>query len=93
MDVILTSVTWQIALVNFDNIIIFSQTPEKHIDHVKQFLTQLQLARDTVKMTTRLLSRDTVDHLGHVIRLGRLEIAADTTDAIRNLKHQRKTTE
>lgn len=48
MDVILTSVKWQFALVYFTDISIFSKTSQKHIGRVKQILTPLQRAAVTI---------------------------------------------
>lgn len=42
MDVILSGVKWQFALVYIDDIIVSSRTPNQHIDLVRQILTLLQ---------------------------------------------------
>lgn len=41
MEVLLTKVRWQFALVLIINIVILSCTPNEHIDHVGQLLTLL----------------------------------------------------
>lgn len=40
----------EFVLVYLDEIVMFSKTPEKYIDHVKQLLTLLQCAEATLKL-------------------------------------------
>lgn len=41
MDIILFSVKWQFFLVYLDDFIIFSESPDRHVDHVRHVLTLL----------------------------------------------------
>lgn len=41
IDVVLKKVKWQYALVYLDDVVKFSQTPDKHIEHFRQVLTLL----------------------------------------------------
>lgn len=50
MDVILASVKWQSALVYLYDIVTFSETPEKHIDHDAHVLDLSQRAEGTLKL-------------------------------------------
>ena len=93
IDVILSSVKWQFALVYLDDIVIFSPKPEEHIEHVKKVLMLLQDAGVTIKLRKCFFFTDNIDYLGHVIRPGTLEIAPKATEAIKNLKPPKNVTE
>lgn len=49
MFVILTSIDCQFAITYFDDIIIFSESPQKHLDHTKKFLRLLNDGVMTLK--------------------------------------------
>lgn len=53
MNVILSSVEWQFALVYLDDIVVLSKTFEKHIDHVRKVLLLLYNAGATLKFEER----------------------------------------
>lgn len=55
IDVILASIKLLVTLVDPDNIVIFSMTPEKPIDHGQQMLKLLQGAGVTFKFKIALL--------------------------------------
>lgn len=50
MDMIPSSVEWQFALVHLDDIVIFSNTLEQHIDHVRKVLLLLYNAKATLEL-------------------------------------------
>lgn len=95
MDVILSTIRWQFALVYLDDIVVFSKNPYEHIDHVKQVLTLLHDAGVgvTLKLEKCDFFKNRINYLRHVIRPGRLEVSAHTIDAVRHLKPQRNTAE
>lgn len=86
MDVTLAIIKWQFALIYLDEIVFFSKSPAKHIDHGKQELTSLQSAELTHKLKNWNLFLDTIDYLEHVIRPRRLKPTARTADAIQKLR-------
>lgn len=71
----------------------FSGAPEEHIDHVRHVLTLLNNAGVTLKLKKFTFFMDTIDYLGHVIRLKRLEIANHTAEAIHGLRPPTSLTE
>lgn len=93
MDVILSTVKWQFALVYLDDIVVFSRTPVEHIDHVRHVLTLLHDDGVILKLKKCRFFTDTIDYLSHVIRPRRSEIASHTTDAIRGLQTPTSPTE
>lgn len=50
MDFIVLTVTKQLPLDYFDDVLMFSQSPNKHIEHVRQELTLLRSAETTVRI-------------------------------------------
>lgn len=68
MDVILASFEWQFALVYVNNTVIFSKTPKKHIDHVRQVLKLLQLVGVILKLNNCFFLADTINYFERVIR-------------------------
>lgn len=50
MNVILSSVKWQYALVHIYNIVIFIKTPEQYIDYLRKILLLLHSAGATFKL-------------------------------------------
>lgn len=82
MDVILSSVKWQFALVYFDDIIIFSMFLDEHIHDVRQFLTLLNHDGVTLTLKKREIFTNCIEHLCKFIKLGRLKVSSHTIDAI-----------
>lgn len=94
MDFILSTVKWRFALVYFDDIAVFSKSPEEYIEHVRHVFTLLSDAAITLKLKKRCFFTDTIDYLGGlIIRPRQLEIAPNTTVAIRGLEPPTSLTE
>lgn len=88
----LFTVKRSLALFYLDDIVLFSETTEKHTSHVQHVLTLLNTASAPYKFKTCSFFTCTTDCLGHVIWSLRLELASHKTDAVRGLKaphHQR----
>lgn len=86
MDVILSTIRWQYALVYLDDVIVYSRSIEAHLDHVYSVLQLLKDAGVTLQLKKCQFFTDNVDYLGHVIRPGKLQVADKTTEAIEGLK-------
>lgn len=91
--VILSQVKWQYALVYHDDAIVFSKSLEQHLDHVSTVLSLLKYAGVSLKMKKCLFFTDQVYYLGHIIRLGKLQVAAKTTEAVEGLQEPSKVSE
>lgn len=50
VDVILSAVRWKFALVYLDDIVIFSRTPEEHLNHLRHVLRLLKTAGVTLNL-------------------------------------------
>lgn len=93
MNVILSSVTWKFAHVYRDDIVVFGKTLHQHIDRVQNFLSLLHCTAATFKLKKCEFYTDSIDFLGHVIHLRRLELASQTTNAICELQPSTNLTE
>lgn len=85
IHVILVNVKWHFAFANLDSIVMFSKTTKQYINYVREVLSLLNSAGSTLKIKCIFFS-NSVEHLGHVLRYGRLQLASHTTDTMRELK-------
>ena len=74
------------CLVYLDDIIVFRNTAEEHVDHVREVLTVLKEAGFSLKLKKCMFFAKFVDDIGRVIRPGRLEVATKNTDAMKCFK-------
>lgn len=88
MDIILSSVKWQLALVYLDDMANFSWTLRKENEHTRLFLSNLKRDCVTSRLKHCAFFTNKIDYLRHIIRPDRLEIARHTTDAIRDLRYR-----
>ena len=72
VDIILSRVKWQHALVYLDDAIVYSRTVEAHFEPVREVLTLLQAAGVSLKLRKCSFFETSVDYLGHVVRPGKL---------------------
>lgn len=81
---------WEVfALVYLYDILVFSGSAARHIDHGKHVWTPSRDARATMKLKTCSFFTEWKDEPGQVIRPRRSEIASHTMDAIKGLKASR----
>lgn len=52
MDMIFTSVEWQLTLIYLNDIVVFSKTPQEHINHIRKIILLLHSASATRKLIT-----------------------------------------
>ena len=72
------------SYVYMDDVIIFSQTPEEHIDHLKELFQTLSKHRILVNMEKCIFAKDSVTFLGHKVSSKGISIPKDKVDAILN---------
>jgi len=83
LDIILSGVKWQSCLVYLNDVIVYSKTPEAHVQHLDEVLGLLRAAGVTLKLPKCRVSRTTVEYLGHEITHGRLGVLQAHTKALR----------
>lgn len=85
MNIILSRVNWQFALVYFDDIVIFSKTPHEHAAYTKRFSKLLKKNSVTLKLKKSAFFTNRIDYFGHVIKPGRLDNANCIADVVSEL--------
>ncbi len=83
LDMILTKYKWKQCLIYLDDVIVFSNSIEDHIQHVDDILSCLAHAGVTLKIKKCSFFTTTVEYLGHIIKPGRLEIDRANTESLR----------
>lgn len=81
-----SSVKWQSDLVYPEYIIVLSETIEQHLNHVQCVLTVPKDTGVTFKLKKCSFFAENINHLGHVICPGKIEVVESTTDAIRQIR-------
>ena len=74
IDIILSCVKWETALVYLDDVIVYSRTVTEHMAHVHEVLRLLYTAGVSLKLAKCAFFDTSVTNLGHVIHPGRLEV-------------------
>jgi len=77
MNIIMSGLCFQCCLVYLDNIIVFSRTPEQHLDRLRIVLERLRSARLKLTPEKCTLFQRSVSFLGHVVT--EKEIETDPT--------------
>jgi len=85
IDMILAGVKWQICLVYLDDVIVFSRSPEEHLQHLDEVLKRLGKAGVTLKAAKCHFFQEEVEYLGRVIRPGRVHVLEKNLRAQRGL--------
>ena len=83
LDILLSKFKWQSCLVYLDDVIIYSNSVEEHIQHVDAILSALKAAGVSLKLKKCSFFTDKVKYLGHIIRPGTLELDPASTASLR----------
>lgn len=86
MNLILSSVKWQFALVYLDDIVVVSKTAHQGIDLLHKVLSLLHSAGVILKPKKGKFVTGTIDCLGPEIRPRRLKLPFHTADVFRGLQ-------
>lgn len=89
MDIILSTVHWQLTLVSLDDIMIFSNSLEAHIEHKRLIPTLLRDGGVTIKQKKCEFFSNKINYGGHGIYPGQLVVSQHIMDAICDLKPPR----
>jgi mannitol/fructose-specific phosphotransferase system IIA component (Ntr-type) len=67
MNVTLAPVLRRYAIVFFDDILVFSNSYEEHLDHLHQVLTLLAKDQWVVKLKKCIFAQEKIQYLGHIL--------------------------
>jgi len=84
LDIILSGLKWLLCLVYLDDVIIFSESEEKHVKDVNVILTRLREAGFTLSLETCTWFSDKVEYLRHIVRPGQLHVHNKNVDALKH---------
>jgi Reverse transcriptase (RNA-dependent DNA polymerase) len=84
---------WKTAIFYLDDIIIFSQSVDAHLGDVYEVLSMIKAAGLSMNLRKSELFRSRMDYLGHVVRPGKLALAAKKTNAVAEWAMPRTKTE
>lgn len=85
MDVIRLTVKWQFVLLYLHDIMVFLNSPSKHVEDVCQVLYLSLHPGVTLKVKKCISFAHIIDYLGHVTGPSKLKLATNTSNAIRDL--------
>lgn len=86
LNITLSIFKWQYALVYLKNVIAYSKCRREHLDQIRTLLTLLKEAGSSLELKKCQVIWDAADYLGHVVRLGMLEMAAKNLQALGKLR-------
>jgi transposase InsO family protein len=93
MDILLTGISWQYCLVYLDDILIYSETFEEHIQHIDEVLKRLDEANFKVKPEKCQWGQNSVKFLGHIVSQNGLSMDPEKIEAIKRAEEPKNTTE
>ena len=70
MEIMLTGLLWKCCIVYIDDIIIYSNSFEEHMQHLEQVLERLKKVNITIKVSKCFFCRSEVEYLGQVVGNG-----------------------
>ena len=80
---VLRGINWKFGLVYIDDILLFSESFEEHLDHIKQVFERFRKANLTLKPSKCNFAQESVLYLGHKISTKGIEVDPAKTEAIR----------
>jgi hypothetical protein len=93
MDMVLSGLTYEMCMVYLDDVIVFSETFEDHIDRLEQVFTRLKEAGLKLKPSKCHLFKRSVEFLGHIISGKGIQTATDKVEAVRSWPTPKNLTE
>jgi hypothetical protein len=82
IDRVLSGLTWQMCLVNIDDVIIFSKNFNQHLLDIKEVLKRFRLANLKLNPEKCVFGKDEVSYLGFRINATGLHSTTEKIDAI-----------
>ena len=84
MSLVLSGLCWSTCLVYLDDIIIFSQTVDEHLQRLRDVLQRLEEAGLKIKPSKCQLLRKSVLYLGHIVSERGVEVDPEKTSCVRS---------
>jgi len=84
IELMLNELLWKCCVVYIDDIIIFSNTLKKHLQHLKEVFKRLKQCFLVIKLSKCKLLKKNITYLGHVVGNGSLKPDPVNIQAILN---------
>jgi transposase InsO family protein len=93
MDLVLVGLTWETCLVFLDDIIVFSETFEQHLERLSAVFVRLQQAQLKLKPSKCHIFQLRVSFLGHVVSESGIEPDPEKVEAVKTWPRPKNLTE
>ena len=93
MEIMFTGILWKYVIVYIDDIIIYSNTFEEHIEHLKDVLARLKKANIVLKPSKCSVAQQEIEYLGHIVGKGLLKPMISNTTKVKEAKIPQTLTE
>lgn len=84
MEAIMRGLTWKIAMIYMDDIVVFSPTFEQHLVDLRQVLERLKQANLKLKPSKCFFARRTISYLGHTVTSEGIHVDPEKIEAVRS---------
>ncbi len=85
MDQVLGELKWKIVMCYVDDLIIYSNTLEEHLEHIEAVLKKLQEANIYVKLAKCQFGVEEIKFLGHIVGKEGMKPDPEKTKAVKNM--------
>ena len=86
MNKVLDGLIGKICFVCMDDIIVFSKTADKHLEHVRQVIRRLRNAKLKIKLIKCRFVQSRIKYLSHIVENGKIYPNPEKVQAIKNWK-------
>ena len=93
MDLVLAGIKWKSCLVYIDDIIVFSETFEKHIKDLEELFERLSNFNLKLKASKCFFCKKSVEYLGHIVSKNGIEVNPKKVQAAKELKAPKNVTD
>lgn len=75
-------------MVYVDDLIMFTNTVDEHVEQIAQILTPLRQAGTIPRLNTCFLIQKRTEYLGHIVEAGEFYVSKKVIDAVREMEPQ-----
>jgi hypothetical protein len=84
MNRVLAPYLGNLCVVYLDDVLIYSETADEHLEHIRLVLREMQRHQLHIKLSKCYFGRSSVNYLRHVVEAGQIRINPDKVEAVHN---------